>query len=279
MSTCACPPSTSPPIPSSGPTTRGPSPGELLWPEHVDEPALGRIKAALGSYGSAGPLQQRPAPDEGGILKRSWWRRWDGKHETAPHFDTIVQSWDMAFTDTDGSDYVVGQVWGRFGADKYLLRQVRARLEFTETVQAVIDLTEWVEENYPARRTHAKLVEDKANGPAVISQLRRRVPGLIAVKPQGDKVARARAVAPDVEAGNVHLPGAANAAETDYDPTLTPDWVKGLVDECAALPNAAHDDQVDALSQSLMRLAGQSGSYRQKGGMKTRMGGMRTREL
>ncbi len=65
----------------------------------------------------------------------------------------------------------------------------------------MLDLTEWVERTYPARRTHAKLVEDKANGPAVISQLRRRVPGLIAVDPQGDKVARARAVAPDVEAG------------------------------------------------------------------------------
>ena len=223
------------------------------------------MKAALGSYGAAGQLQQRPAPDEGGILKRSWWRWWDADHSRAPHFDQVVQSWDMAFTDTDGSDYVVGQVWGRFEADKYLPHQVRQRLEFTATVQAVLDLTEWLERNYPAKQTHAKLVEDKANGPAVISQLRRRVPGLVAVKPQGDKVARARAVAPDVEAGNVHLPGAPNATETDYDPTRTPDWVKGLVDECAAFPNAAHDDQVDALSQALMRLAGQSGSYRQKG--------------
>ncbi len=182
-------------------------PGELLWEERIDSEALEEIKVSLGSYGAAGQLQQRPAPDEGGILKRSWWRWWDGHPEGAPHFDQVVQSWDMAFKDTDGSDYVVGQVWGKFGADKYLIHQVRARLEFTETVQAVIELTEWVERTYPARRTHSKLVEDKANGPAVISQLRRRVPGLVAVDPQGDKVARARAVAPDVEAGNVHLPG------------------------------------------------------------------------
>ena len=258
-------------------------PGALLWPEHVDEPALWRLKTALGSYGAAGQLQ-RPAPDEGGILKRSWWRWWDGDHARAPHFDQIVQSWDMAFKDTDGSDYVVGQVWGRFGADKYLLCQVRAKLEFTETVQAVLDLTEWVEETYPAKRTHSKLVEDKANGPAVISQLRRKVAGLIAVNPAGEdtpqgKVGRARAVAPDVEAGNVYLPGAPNADGTDYDPTRTPAWVKGLVDECAAFPNSAHDDQVDALSQALLPLAGTSGSYRQKGGKRTRTGGMKTREL
>ncbi len=149
-----------------------------------------------------------------------------------------------------------------------------------ETVQAVLDLTEWVEKNYPARKTHAKLVEDKANGPAVISQLRRRVPGMVAVNPSGEdtplgKVGRARAVAPDVEAANVYLPGASNADGTDYDPTRTPDWVKGLVDECAAFPNAAHDDQVDALSQALMRLAGSGSGYRQKGGAGTESGRLR----
>jgi len=79
----------------------------------------------------------------------------------------------MAFSDTDGSDFGVGQVWGQFGVDKYLIRQVRARMEFTETVQAVKDLTAWVEEHYPKHRGHLKLVEDKANGPAVISSLRR----------------------------------------------------------------------------------------------------------
>ncbi len=72
-------------------------------------------------------------------------------------------------------------------------------------------------------------------------------------------MARARAIAPEVEAGNVYLPGAANAEGTGYDPTQTPDWVRGLIEESAALPNAAHDDQVDALSQALVRLAGGGG--------------------
>ena len=184
----------------------------------------------------------------------------------APHFDQIIQSWDMAFSDTDGSDFVVGQVWGKFGAHKYLIAQVRRRMEFTETVAAVQELTAWVEERYPRHRGHAKLVEDKANGPAVLSTLRARVPGLLAVDPRGDKGARARAVAPDVEAGNVHLPGMANAEETGYDRLQTPDWVRGLVDECAAFPNAAHDDQVDALSQALMRLAGTGGVRRAAAG-------------
>ena len=242
--------------------------GALLWPDHVDEPALGRIKTALGSYGSAGQLQQRPAPDEGGILKRAWWRWWDGDHATAPHFDALVQSWDMSFGDNEEatSSYVVGQLWGQFGANRYLIRQVRERMEFVEAVAAVRELTEWADEHYPARSGHVKLVEDKANGPAIISQLGREITGMIPVNPQGDKIARARSVAPQLEAGNVHLPGAPNARHTDYDPSRTPLWVRALVDECASFPNAAHDDQVDALSQALNRMAGASAGRLPRGG-------------
>src|SRR5215212_7715104 len=144
-------------------------PGELLWPDHLPRPALEDIKTSLGSYGAAGQLQQRPAPDEGGILKRAWWRWWPGDHAQAPHFDQMIQSWDMSFGDNEEatSSYVVGQLWGKFGADKYLLRQTRNRMEFVETIAAVEELTAWAEETYPSRKAHTKLVEDKANGPAV----------------------------------------------------------------------------------------------------------------
>ncbi len=247
-------------------------------PKRIDQESLEQIKRSLGSYGSAGQLQQRPAPAEGAILKRAWWRFWSGRAEGAPRFDEVLQSWDMAFSDTDGSDFVVGQVWAKLGADKYLIAQVRRRMEFTETVQAVRELSAWVEAEYPKHRSHLKLVEDKANGPAVISSLRRQVPGLTPVSPKGDKVARARAVAPEVEAGNVHLPGAANAEGTGYDASQTPDWVRGLVEECAAFPNAAHDDQVDALSQALVRLAGGGGGRRRRERRPGVMAGVREME-
>ncbi len=239
-------------------------PGEVLWPKW-GQPWLREKRTELGSYGYAGQYQQRPAPAEGGILKRDWWRYHD-PDGPLPHFEEIVQSWDMAFTDTDGSDYVVGQAWGRFTGEKYLLHQVRARIEFTDTVHAVRELTAWVEENFPKHRSHAKLVEDKANGPAVISTLRREIPGLIAVPPRGDKVARARAVAPELESGNVYLPGHPSADGRGYDRARTPAWVQGLVDECASFPNGAHDDQVDALTQALLRLAGGGSTrYRRRG--------------
>lgn len=208
--------------------------GELLWPERFDRRTLDDLKRSLGSYGTAGQLQQRPAPAAGGILKRDWWKYYTVIPE---QFDMVMQSWDLTFKDAETSDYVVGQVWGAVGPDRYLLDQVRARLDFPATIAAVRGLSA----RWPG--AIAKIVEDKANGPAVIATLQREIVGMIPVNPQGSKEARAHSVAPMIEAGNVYLP----------DPTLTP-WVDEFIHECASFPFGAHDDQVDAMTQALIRM-------------------------
>ncbi|MBT9141986.1 MAG: hypothetical protein DDT29_00379 [Dehalococcoidia bacterium] len=209
--------------------------GDILWPEREGAKEIAEQKRALGSYGYSGQYQQRPSPAEGGLLKREWWRY----YKQAPaRFDEIIQSWDMTFKETIGGSYVVGQVWGRVGADKYLLDQVRDRMDFLDTLRAV----RAVAAKWPQAK--AKLVEDKANGPAVINALRREISGLIAVSPQGSKEARAAVVSPEIEAGNVHLP----------DPSIAP-WVHDFVEECATFPKGVYDDQVDCFSQALIRLA------------------------
>ncbi len=216
--------------------------GETLWPEHgFDKKWAKEKKKEVGSRTWAALYQQRPSPAEGGILKRGWWQYYKVEYT---QFDEIIQSWDMSFKDTKSAkgkdpDFVVGQVWGRRGADMYLLDQVRDRMDFPSTLQAVRNMTA----KWPLART--KLVEDKANGPAVIASLKREIAGLIPVEPQGSKEARASAVSPYIEAGNVYLP----------DPTLA-HWVNDFVEECAAFPNGNHDDQVDAMSQALLRLGG-----------------------
>ena len=98
--------------------------------------------------------------------------------------------------------------------------------------------------SYPCAgpNTLAKLIEDKANGSAVIQMLARELPGLLPVTPEGGKVARAAAVSPLIEAGNIYLPHPQYAT-----------WVDGFIEECAAFPNGAHDDQVDAMTQALLR--------------------------
>ncbi|MGC2107199.1 MAG: phage terminase large subunit [Candidatus Acidiferrum sp.] len=205
-------------------------PGELLWPERFPQKVLDDAKVRLGSYAYAGQYQQRPSPAEGGILKRGWWRRYD----TVPErFDQVIQSWDFTFKDSKGSDFVVGQVWGKVGANRYLLDQVRGRFTFSQSLGWMRTMsTRWPQ-------AHAKLVEDKANGPAIIDTLRGEIPGIIPVQPLGSKIARAQAAAPELEAGNYHLPNSEYADE--------------FIEECTAFPNGAHDDQVDAWSQAASR--------------------------
>lgn len=230
-------------------------PGEALWPDKYPVARLATIKATVGSSEWEAVFQQRPAPAEGGMLKRGWWQF----YRTPPaRFDEVIQSWDMSFKDTKSSDFVVGQVWGRRGAEKFLLDQVRARMDFPTAAQAVVLLSaKWPE-------ARAKLIEGKANGPAVIAYLTKRIPGLIEVEPLGGKIARAAAVSPTVEAGNVYLP----------DPSRAP-WVGDFITECAQFPNGAFDDQVDAMSQALTRLESSAISAAQFGsGGTSQAGGM-----
>lgn len=238
-------------------------PGQLLWPERFGPAELKDLKGSLGSYGVAGQLQQRPAPDEGGIFKKVWWRYWrplgvamppvqvqmaDGSYveiepdELPVRFDEQIQSWDMSFKDTKSSDFVAGQVWGRKGANKYLLDFFLERADIVDSIAAILRLTgKWPD-------AIGKLVEDKANGPAVISMLKNRVTGMIPVDPQGGKVVRAYAVQPQVEAGNVYLPHPALFG-----------WVDTFRTSCAGFPNLAHDDDVDAMTQALTRFEQRDG--------------------
>jgi predicted phage terminase large subunit-like protein len=189
--------------------------------------------------------QGRPSPPTGKLFQRDKWMQYEiplwldmpNGSKQVTHFDALLISWDMAFKKLDDSDYVVGQVWMRRGADAYLLDQVHDRLDFNETCQKVRELA--------ARWPQAilKVVEDKANGTAVMNALRRIVPGIVPENPTESKEARAAAVSPLVEAGNVWLPS----------PEIAP-WVGVFIDEAATFPTGAHDDQVDAMSQALNRL-------------------------
>lgn len=203
------------------------------------------IKVRVGSRTWNALYQGRPAPIEGGMFGRDSWQTYstpmwtdaeDGSRVVLG-IEELIQSWDMTFKDTAGADYVVGQVWGRQGAEVYLLDQVRGRWTFTRTCDEVRRLTA----RWP--QATVKLVEDKANGSAVIDALHRTVPGLIPVNPEGGKIARAQAISPLVEARNTYLPA----------PHMAP-WVADFVEEAATFPNGVHDDQVDAMSQGLARM-------------------------
>jgi predicted phage terminase large subunit-like protein len=137
----------------------------------------------------------------------------------------------MTFKDGVSSDFVVGQLWGRKGADLYLLDQMRGRWSFTESCAMVEAMTERCRQKFP-RTAPRILIEDKANGPAIIDALKHKVSGIVPVEPDGSKTARAHAITALFEAGNVLLP----------DRSLSP-WVDEYRLELTRFPSAAHDDQ------------------------------------
>lgn len=216
--------------------------GEALVPELHPIDSLLEKKALFGDYFWSAMYQQAPKPGDGQIFHEEFARYYLPK-DLPDTFDEVIHSWDMTFKDSDGTDYVVGQVWGKKGANAYLLYQIRKRMSFTETLKAVKLLVD----KYPQARR--KLVEDKANGPAVIDTLKTTVSGLVPIEPDGSKIARAHACTAEWEAGNVWLP------HKDIAP-----WVTETVEEITTFPFAGHDDTVDAMTQALRYL------FQKKGG-------------
>ena len=138
----------------------------------------------------------------------------------------------------------MGLVAARRGADIFLLDRFKAQVSFPETLRAIRALCA----RYPQARTI--LVEDTANGPAVIETLMHEIPGIIAITPKGGKAERAAACAPRVEAGNVYLPRP-TAPNGRRVPARA--WVDDFIEQLAVFPKGTHDDDVDAFTQLLLR--------------------------
>lgn len=211
-------------------------PGESIDPIRWPEGLLQRMRAeSPGPY--AAKYGQRPTPTEGGLIKRQHLaQRWRAASIADLALEEIALSVDATFKDTKSSDLVAIQVWGRRGPRRYLLDQVLDRMNYPATKAAVKDVAaKW--------RPSFVLIEDKANGPALLADLRDEIQNLIAFDP-GAKSKYERyqlGILPAAEAGNLYLPDAADAP-----------WVLAYIAELCAVPLAAHDDQADATAQILL---------------------------
>jgi predicted phage terminase large subunit-like protein len=149
-------------------------------------------------------------------------------------FDEVTQSWDLSMDSKKSSDFVAGQVWGRKGADHYLLKRLKRRMSFIETIEMMKQFAS----SFPlARRIY---IEKRANGAAVIETLSKEIGGIVPVSPTDSKYNRASSITPYFEAGNVYVPN-------EHIDTNIEDYVQ----EFMRFPNGAHDDEVDATTQYL----------------------------
>lgn len=233
---------------------------DLMHPERFPREAVEELKVKLGPFGSASQLQQHPSPDSGGIFSIDWFRCWVPKgmkdqlgpaifkdHSNVSHelkvvelpdqedFEMYYHSYDLTFKDVKSADYVGGVIAAKLEANLYMLDLVKERLSFVLTVEMIRDFAA----RYPA--LSMKLVEGKANGPAVISQLQNEILGLVEVEPEGGKEARAFASTPVVAGGNWIIPH----------PKMS-NWVEDYIYDMISFPMGASDDTVDATTQLII---------------------------
>lgn len=207
-------------------------PGEPLWPERYDVQAMLSRKRKTAHATWEAMYQQRPSPAAGAIFLDAWWRYYDHPPDT---FDLLWQSWDATFK-KEGTSRVCGMVLGRKGADIYVLDVVVEHMGFVQLKDTVRAMTR----RWPG--AYYKVVEEKANGSALIDDLRSELGGFIGWPESGpmvSKVERWNAVAPFVRAGNVYLPRGAP-------------WVDEFRMEMKRVPKGLYDDQPDAFSQGVL---------------------------
>jgi predicted phage terminase large subunit-like protein len=216
--------------------------GNPLWPEYWQLEELEKVKMSIGIKKWNAQWQQQPTNDEGAILKREWWRKW--KYDEPPECDYILQTLDTAYSKKETADFSVISTWGVFypsadsGPGLILLSVTKGRWDFPELKRiAKREYVYWQPDNV--------LIEAKATGTSLQQELRKMNIPVTMYSPGGrrqgqDKVSRANAVAPILESGMVWYP------ESE-------EFAQDLVEECAAFPNGAHDDQVDVMVMALMR--------------------------
>lgn len=211
--------------------------GELLWPAYRDEEALVKLARDLDGDTEA-QLEQNPRDDSTRIFPLSFFdpdKRWTEGDLPDEGFDSTLISVDASFKDKPDSDDVAIAVVSTKGPKRYLRKLIVAKLGFT----ALVETFKRVCEEFP--EATAKLIEDKANGAALMDVLKREIPGLVAIEPIGSKIARAHACTLEMKTGFFLTP--ADEVAHPYMPFV--------IDQFTNFPLGKNDDAVDAVTQVL----------------------------
>lgn len=198
--------------------------------------------------------QGHPSAQNGNLFKQEWWQYYNRSDVKFDTFDYTTLSVDATFKKTETSDMVSIQLWGIRYDDAYLYKLVNKRMGFVETLEYIKRYCK----EFPT--IDQLIVEDKANGSAIIDSLRYTdgVPPIVAVNPLGGKYSRAQAVSPFVSTRKCHIPIDFTASEErDIEWDGKEIGLKGkdkFVLQHSRFPFAKNDDMVDACTQALNRI-------------------------
>jgi predicted phage terminase large subunit-like protein len=174
----------------------------LFWKTRFSEKVLDDYRSTLGSRAYAGQLQQRPMVEEGGIIKRDWF-----KIITTSELTQLLNGKqlmlnifvDSAYTSKQVNDATGILVAGRLGNSAVIVKAKRVWLEFPELIQELKRLQLQF-------KTRLIYIEKKASGLSIIQQLRRDGLNVAELSPKDqDKLTRVNAATPNMEGGRVML--------------------------------------------------------------------------
>ena len=211
---------------------------KVLWPEFWKKEELLKVKASLSLSKWNAQWQQNPVAEEGAIIKKEWWNKWEKKE--IPPVSYIMQSYDTAFSKKETADYSAITTWGVFSPKEgdpesiILMDAQRGRWDFPELkAKALQEYNYW--------EPDMVIVEAKATGTPLTDELRATgIPVINYTPSRGrDKHTRMHMVAPIFESGKVWAPDRRFAEE--------------VIDECAAFPHGDHDDYCDSMTMALIR--------------------------
>jgi predicted phage terminase large subunit-like protein len=210
-------------------------PDQLLHPDRLGFEKLEKIRKIMGSAVYQAQYLQKPVPAEGAMIKRVWFKTYESP-PVIEGYRRIVQSWDIATTTNESSDWSVCTTWFVMGNDYYLLDVWRDRLEYPDLRRKIASLANEQEAN-------VVLIEKAGPGIQVLQDLRQQpvkgMPEPIGRVPKGSKVHRMAVQCAKIEAGQVHIPADAS-------------WLATYIGEMLSFREGATlDDQVDSTSQFL----------------------------
>ena len=194
-------------------------------------------------------------PEEGGIVKRDWFRLWP-PNKPFPKLEYIIQSYDCATSDKTYNDPTGCITFGVYkpldgGMSVLILDCWQEHLQYPDLRPKVLDEYETVYgEGKERKLVDLVLVEDKSAGISLIQDLQRAHIPVMAYNPgRADKVQRLSIVANIIKAGRVWVP------ESSKNKGFVRDWAEGMVSQICSFPEGTvHDEFVDCISQGLRYL-------------------------
>lgn len=200
---------------------------------------LGSFRKVLGSRGYSGQYDQKPSPEEGGILKKDWFEEVDPSTLERDFLNEPIHFIiDSAYTAKTENDPTAIMACFKKGNFLYIVDVKEVWLEFPELIRYIKTYVN----TFQYTKDSKIFIEPKASGHSIIQTLRSETMlNIIEIEaPDQDKITRANGVAPICESRRVKLVHGA--------------YISDFKDQIGAFPNGTHDDMVDDLVYAIDQL-------------------------